>query len=175
MNILLLIGTTRKQRSTPRAAKLIENKIKERENLSCDVADLKTLEIPFFKERHTESGHPNKDVERLGKKINDSDCLVIFSPEYNHSFPGSLKNALDHYYREYEDKLLAYVTTSAGGFGGIRQLSHLHDFTIAVSAKPGPNLPISKIREQISQTGKPKNDEISQKADSFLEKIQADK
>ena len=171
MHALLLIGTTRSKRNTVRAAKHIEKVIGEKEGISSETADLNNLDIPSFNQRRTESGHPNESVEKLGKSIEESDFLIIISPEYNHSFPGVLKNALDHYYEEYRGKKIAYVTTSSGGFGGIRQLSHLHDFTIAVNATPGPNLPISNIKDKLDEEGHAKTPQLRDKTINFIQKI----
>lgn len=171
MKVLTILGTARKNRSTDRATKLLERQSRNKNNLDLEIADLKELEIPIFQERRQET-HPDPSVENLGRKIEESDVIVLVSPEYNHSFPGVLKNALDHYYTEYRGKVFGYVTTSAGGYGGIRQLSHLHDFTLAVKARPGPHMAISKIKEQITSEGEPKNKDIEVKADSFLNEIE---
>lgn len=173
MQVLILIGTTRRQRTTIRAAKHIESKVQSSDSLEACTIDLKDLEIPPLKQRRSEEGHPNKDVEKLGRAIDKTDLLLLISPEYNHSIPGVLKNALDHYYQEYENKKIGYVTTSSGGFGGVRQLSHLHDFTLAVNADPGPHLPISNIKEKVDENGNSKEEDFDRKTDRFLRKIKS--
>lgn len=40
-------------------------------------------------------GSAPEPVERLRAALRDADALLIASPEYAHSFPGTLKNALD--------------------------------------------------------------------------------
>ena len=46
--------------------------------------------------------------------IDGFDGFVFLVPEYNHSFPGALKNALDYVYREWNDKAAGIVS-----YGGI--------------------------------------------------------
>lgn len=66
-----------------------------------------------------EPGNPNaqqhehahtRDWSRL---IAGFDGYVFLAPEYNHSYPGAPKNALDYVYREWNDKAAGIV-----GYGG---------------------------------------------------------
>ena len=54
-----------------------------------------------------------------------ADGLVIVAPEYNHSFPGLLKHALDSCLSEYIHKAVGLVGVSAGPFAGIRVIQSL--------------------------------------------------
>lgn len=167
---LILLGSSREGRSTGNVAKAVERKFKEEET-EVELFDLKEKPLPILKERRFNTENPDPNVEELGSKIEEAETLVIVSPEYNHSFPGVLKNALDHFYPEFEDKLFAYVTTSAGGFGGIRQQSHLHDFTLAVNAIPGPNIPVSKIRQNFEEGGKINSEEYETRIEEFVTQV----
>ena len=46
-------------------------------------------------------------------------------PEYNHSFPGLLKHALDSNLKEYIHKAVGVCGVSAGPFGGARMIQNL--------------------------------------------------
>ena len=59
------------------------------------------------------------------------DAFVLVTPEYNHSTSAALKNALDHLYREWRDKPVAFV--GYGIDGGTRAVEHLR----AVAAELG--------------------------------------
>ncbi|OBZ79565.1 NAD(P)H-dependent FMN reductase LOT6 [Grifola frondosa] len=48
--------------------------------------------------------------------VSSCDAFVILTPQYNWSFPGELKNALDHLYWEWHGKPVLLVTY--GGHGG---------------------------------------------------------
>ncbi|QXT38233.1 NADPH-dependent FMN reductase [Gymnodinialimonas ceratoperidinii] len=65
-------------------------------------------------------------VETLKQQIIDADGLLLFSPEYNNSVPGVLKNAMDWASRPSSDmakvfgaKPIAVVGATPGGFGTI--------------------------------------------------------
>ena len=69
-------------------------------------------------------------VKKLLADIADADGLVLCAPEFNHSIPGVLKNALDWASRPAFASVLAYkpvaiMTTSRGPLGGARCLEHL--------------------------------------------------
>ncbi|MBV9794936.1 MAG: NAD(P)H-dependent oxidoreductase [Actinobacteria bacterium] len=51
--------------------------------------------------------------------IDGFDGFVFLTPEYNHSFPGALKNALDYVYREWNDKA-AGIVSYGGWAAGVR-------------------------------------------------------
>src|SRR5579863_1551156 len=53
-----------------------------------------------------------------------ADGFVIVTPEYNHGYPGTLKNVLDHVFDEWNRKPFALV--GAGGiYGGVRAIDGL--------------------------------------------------
>ena len=53
-----------------------------------------------------------------------ADAFVIVTPEYNHSYPASLKTLIDWHFTEWQAKPVAFV--SYGGLaGGLRAVEHL--------------------------------------------------
>lgn len=69
-------------------------------------------------------------VKRMLADIAAADGLVFCAPEYNHSIPGVLKNAIDWASRPAFQSVLAYkpaalMATSRGPLGGARCLEHL--------------------------------------------------
>src|ERR1700747_442562 len=69
-------------------------------------------------------------VKRLLADIAEADGLVLCAPEFNHSIPGVLKNAIDWASRPAFQSVLAYkhvaiMATSRGPLGGARCLEHM--------------------------------------------------
>jgi len=69
-------------------------------------------------------------VKDLLTAIAESDGLVLCAPEFNHSIPGVLKNALDWASRPAFTSVMAYkpvaiMATSRGALGGARCLEHM--------------------------------------------------
>src|SRR3954471_21834259 len=67
-----------------------------------------------------EAGNPNHQkyehahTQAWSALIDSFDGYVFLVPEYNHSFPGAMKNALDYVYREWNDKAAGII--SYGGW-----------------------------------------------------------
>jgi chromate reductase len=67
---------------------------------------------------------PPEPVQRLFEAIENSDAILIATPEYNASLPGALKNAFDWASRPFPDNVLrdkpvAVVGASTGLFGAV--------------------------------------------------------
>ncbi|MFB6209542.1 MAG: NADPH-dependent FMN reductase [Candidatus Nanohaloarchaea archaeon] len=168
---LVIVGASRDGRKTVHAAEFLRQILTEKGE-KVEFFDLKKKQIPFLNSRtYTDPGEAPENAQLLSEKVKEADCVVIVTPEYNHSIPGVLKNAIDHLYPEYDDKPFAYVTTSAGGFGGVRGLSHLHDITIAIGGHPGPSLNVSRIGEVFGEEGELKDEDYRERFKDFVDKM----
>jgi chromate reductase len=96
-----------------------------------DRADLRIWDlaaIPLYNQDLEGDKRP-APVKELLAAIAASEGLVLVVPEYNHSIPGVLKNALDWASRPAFSSVMAYkpvavMTTSKGPLGGARCLEH---------------------------------------------------
>ncbi|RPD82483.1 flavo protein [Lentinus tigrinus ALCF2SS1-7] len=59
--------------------------------------------------------HPNPAVREWATFVSSCSGFVVLSPEYNGSYPGELKNALDHLYWEWRNKPVVVVTYGSSG------------------------------------------------------------
>src|SRR5947208_4969078 len=85
--------------------------------------------IPLYDQDFEGDKRP-EPVKQLLAAIAGSDGLVLCAPEFNHSIPGVLKNALDWASRPAFTSVMAYkpvaiMATSRGPLGGARCLEHL--------------------------------------------------
>lgn len=94
-------------------------------------------ELPHFDPDIEKSGDAPPTVTALRQAVARSDALMIASPEYGHSLPGSLKNAIDWLIGsgELESKLIAITAAVPGKERGRRGLQALRDTLGAVSAR----------------------------------------
>lgn len=103
-------------------------------------------------ERLGELPHFNPDLDEpaavaeLRAAIASSDALLIACPEYGHSLPGSLKNAIDWLIGtgELERKLVAITCAVPAAERGLRGLKALRDTLAAVSARVPFDGPVVK-------------------------------
>lgn len=112
--IPVLAGTNREQRKSIYAARLVAEIGKTFEDVETEVIDPKDYYFP---------GDGN-DLEgkdpRYTAVTERADGFFIVFPEYNHSFPGTLKRMLDSELANYIHKPAAYGSVSDGPWGGVR-------------------------------------------------------
>ena len=85
--------------------------------IDADSIDLAGLRIPSDM-----TAHP--DVTSFAARIDNADAVIVITPEYNHSYPGPLKTALDALNTPWHAKPVAFV--SYGGMsGGLRAVEAL--------------------------------------------------
>jgi chromate reductase len=95
-------------------------------------------EIPPYVE--DEEGDAPLAVERLRAAIGSADAVLFATPEYNHSIPGALKNALDWVSRPYatntmRGKPVAVIGASTGMFGAVWAQAELRKVAAALGAR----------------------------------------
>jgi NAD(P)H-dependent FMN reductase len=119
LNIPVILGTSRKGRASVHAARLIAELLNRRAGVRSEVIDIASLPLPV-----DDAGEAIKSAA-FSAVVAAADGLVIVAPEYNHSFPGLLKHALDSCLNEYIHKAVGLVGVSAGPFAGIRVVQGL--------------------------------------------------
>ena len=95
-------------------------------------------EIPPYDEDHDQRG--DEAVVRLKERIAAADAVLFATPEYNHSIPGHLKNALDWVSRPLADtplkgKPVAVIGASTGMFGAVWAQAELRKVLAAIGAQ----------------------------------------
>ena len=116
-----------------------------------------------------------KDVA-FSEKIDRADGLAIVTPEYNRSFPGSLKHALDTCYPEYRYKAAGVCGVSSGKVGGARAITAL----LPVLKTFGlymirPEVYFASVSEAFSESGEVQDQELldgyEKQISSFLDEL----
>ncbi|MEA2432345.1 MAG: hypothetical protein QOI19_2818 [Thermoleophilaceae bacterium] len=95
-------------------------------------------DIPPYDEDHDQAG--DAAVRRLKERIAAADAVLFATPEYNHSIPGHLKNALDWVSRPLADtplkgKPVAVIGASTGMFGAVWAQAELRKVLGAIGAR----------------------------------------
>ncbi|MCT2592818.1 NAD(P)H-dependent oxidoreductase [Streptomyces sp. N2-109] len=91
-----------------------------------DVIDLADHELPLSFPAYGSEPPPKtaRVLEELSGRLDAADAFVVVTPEYNHSFPASLKNAIDWFHGEWQAKPVGFVAYG-GVSGGLRAVEHL--------------------------------------------------
>ncbi|WP_199486759.1 NADPH-dependent FMN reductase [Actinomadura logoneensis] len=142
MKVAVIVGSTREGRSGGTVAAWITRHIAQRDDMEADVVDLVATPLPTVL---PELGSPPSDPEALPQlaavspRLAAADAFVVVTPEYNRSFPASLKNAIDWHNREWHAKPIGFV--SYGGFSAgtraVEQLRQVFGELHAVTIRDG--------------------------------------
>mgnify|MGYP005866009273 CR=1 FL=1 len=115
-------------------------------------------DIPPYDEDVRAVGFP-APVRALREAVGAADALLLATPEYNYSFSGVLKNAIDWVSRPPEqpfaDKPIAVMSASMGVLGGARAQYHLRQCFIFLDAKllNRPEVMIGQAQTKFSAEG----------------------
>ncbi|MGA4848721.1 NADPH-dependent FMN reductase [Streptomyces sp. G5(2025)] len=123
LRVVVIVGSNREGRFGPIVAEWLLARVRERSDLSVDVVDLAEVDLPTSLS-FDPSAPVAAELAKVTPKLAAADAFVVLTPEYNHSYPASLKSVIDWHKAEWEAKPVAFV--SYGGLsGGLRAVEHL--------------------------------------------------
>jgi NAD(P)H-dependent FMN reductase len=142
--LLIIIGSTRPARAADRVVPWLTAAAKEHGAFDVEVADLRDWPLPIFAEHFGTIGDINDPtyseplVKAWNDKVKEHDAFIIVTPEYNHSVPGGLKNAIDSVWLSFgfRNKPVAFVGYSGGVSGAIRAIEHLNHIFVETESVP---------------------------------------
>lgn len=117
--IAVLAGTTRERRESINAARWVAEFGRKLPDVEIIFVDPKDFNFPG------DGNDPEGKDPRYSEITGKADAFFIITPEYNHSFPGSLKRMLDSELKNYIHKPVAFAGASSGGWGGVRAVEAL--------------------------------------------------
>lgn len=121
MKVLMIVGSLRKNSFNKQLEAMAEQELGDRASVSV----LDWSEVPVFNQ--DEEFPTPKSVAEARAAVNEADAIWIFTPEYNHSVPGSLKNLFDWLSRPLEDGTPSVLTgkvMTMSGVGGLNTLRY---------------------------------------------------
>ncbi|MBL7255989.1 NADPH-dependent FMN reductase [Paractinoplanes lichenicola] len=141
MRIGIILGSTRPNRLGEQVAHWVLDLAARRSDAVFELLDLREHALPQLDEEvpPVVGQYQNEHTRNWAGTIAAYDGFVIVTPEYNHSVPGALKNALDYLYAEWGDKAMGIV--SYGSVGGARAAEQLRQIAGA--------LRMADVRQQV--------------------------
>jgi chromate reductase len=155
MHILGISGSLRQGSLNTAALRACASLLPEGVTLS--LADLS--KVPLYNEDIRTQGLPSS-VQQLREQIKAADAILIATPEYNYSFPGVLKNAIDWASRPpdqpFDGKPIALMGATPGGLGTSRAQYHLRQVFIYLNGHVlnRPEVMISAAPTKFDNDGK---------------------
>lgn len=151
MNFLILAGSHHSNSRTQVVIHQVSRLLETHHNLQSAIDRL-----PFYNDE-LEQNKP-AHVQTFLDQVTRADGLICVTPEYNHSIPAVLKNAIDWasrpaYSSPLKDKPVCIITQANSPVGGARAQAHLKLILDATSAsiQPGHEMMIPNINSVIGQ------------------------
>ncbi len=156
--IAIILGSTREGRQGEKVARWLEGLARARSDFRTEFIDLGGWALPFLSSAIPPASpdyRPKGIVTQWSEKIAAADGFIVVTPEYNHGYPAVLKNALDHLYREWNRKPIAFVSYG-GSAGGARAVEQLRQVAIEFQMAPiREAIHIAAIRKAFDEAGSP--------------------
>ena len=125
-NIAVIIGSLRKDSFNKKLAKALQKLFPA----DFSFTQVRIDDLPLYNQ--DDDGNPSAQVKRLKGEIKAAQGVLFFTPEYNRSLPGVLKNAIDHASRPYgqsawDGKPAGVLGASIGATGTAMSQQHLRN------------------------------------------------
>jgi NAD(P)H-dependent FMN reductase len=122
LRLAVIVGSIRQGRFGPTVANWFVEEARKQDQFDIDVIDLADVKLPVS--LGTPDAEGGQALGRMMPVMEGADAFVLVTPEYNHSYPAALKNAIDWHFTQWQAKPVGFV--SYGGIsGGLRAVEHL--------------------------------------------------
>jgi NAD(P)H-dependent FMN reductase len=148
ITVVVICGTKRVGRQSFAAAQWVAEQGRKLEGVEIIFVDPEDVSLP-------PDGAPEDGRDTTYREVTArADAFFIVTPEYNHSFPSSLKRILDSEYDNYNRKPVAMAGVSNGPWGGTRVcealLPVLRSLGLAVIR---PTVYFTKVQDIFDESG----------------------
>ena len=135
------------------------------------------IAMPLYNGDDEDANGVPPEAVALTAAISNADAVAIATPEYNQSFPGGLKNALDWVSRTPDkpwlDKPVALMSAAAGRAGGAR--AH---YAMRLALNPfqprlltGPEVMVAGASKEFSEDGTLTNERYRETLSALMQKL----
>lgn len=158
LRLVVVVASARKGRNGGCVAQWFLEQTTGRSELEVDTVD--TAVFPLPPEPHRDPDPTTAQVlSRLTPRLRRADMFVFVVPEYNRSFPASVKSLIDWHTAEWEAKPVGFVSYG-GRSGGLRAVEHLGQvFTELHAVTVRNTVSFHSVEEQFDSEGRPKSPE----------------
>jgi NAD(P)H-dependent FMN reductase len=180
LDLKIIIGSTRPGRAADQVIPWITAACRAHGGFGVDVLDLRDWALPMFTETFASVGDPGNPafsapvVRQWNQKVAEGDAYLFVTPEYNHSVPAVLKNAIDSVFATFafRGKPSACVAYSGGLAAGVRAVEHLAHIAIEAEMVPLRNsVIIPFVAGAFGDDGQPRDPSTSAAAKILLDDL----
>ncbi|MGW2020417.1 NADPH-dependent FMN reductase [Streptomyces sp. NPDC001927] len=123
LKLAVIVASNREGRFAPVLAEWFRGRLAEHTDFAVDFVDLAEVALPTALSHRPDTA-VRAQLAKVSPVLEAADAFVVLTPEYNHSFPASLKALIDWHFVEWQAKPVGFV--SYGGMsGGLRAVEQL--------------------------------------------------
>ena len=129
--LVIVVGSVRDGRFGPVVSSWVAEQAVTHGGFEVEVVDLAEIDIPLAlpaaSPKYAGDEYPRPaGMAALTSALEGADAFVVVTPEYNHSYPASLKAAIDWHFTQWTAKPVAFVSYG-GAAGGRHAVLHLEN------------------------------------------------
>jgi NAD(P)H-dependent FMN reductase len=146
--LAIIVGSVREGRFGPTVASWLADRAREHGGFDVDVIDLAEADIPLSlpaaPPKFAGDNYPRPEgMMAVTAALNAAEAFIFVTPEYNHSYPASVKALIDWHFTQWTTKPVAFVSYG-GAAGGRHAVLHLENVLTelhAVTIRDGLSFP----------------------------------
>jgi NAD(P)H-dependent FMN reductase len=108
LNVLAVIGSLQRDSVTRVVVRHVAQQL-QAAGCAVDVFDLEQEPLALY---NPDTAHNSPGYADLQARVHRADVIVLGSPDYHGGISGTMKNFLDHFWREFAGKLFATIVAS---------------------------------------------------------------
>ncbi len=175
VRIGVIVASTRNGRRGERFASWVHRLLKERAGVEVELLDLRDYCIGAYAHEEmppkVERTYADETARTWSDKIHGLDGYVIVTPEYNHGYPGNLKNAIDHVHTGWWYKPVAFVSYG-GNASGARAVEQLRNVAVEVRMVPvRGEVNLRLIGLELDEAGTPKDSYYGRTSKGMIDQL----
>ncbi|MET7327213.1 NAD(P)H-dependent oxidoreductase [Nonomuraea sp. NPDC005650] len=163
LRVAVIIGSTRVGRVCDSVGAWFAGWARRRHDLAVETLDLAGYAFP-----HCYPEEATPDMYRFAGAVGGAEAFVVVTPEYNRSFPASLKQAIDYAYDEWQAKPVGFVAYGSGSAGqyAVEQLRTVFCALHAVTVRDWVGFDL--LGEAVDEHGRPRDTDDRERAVSAV-------
>jgi NAD(P)H-dependent FMN reductase len=175
LKVGVILASTREGRRGEGYARWIVELVTAHAQLEPELIDLREYRLPNYDYAAmpsvAEKAYADPTARRWVEKIRALDGYVVMTPEYNHGYPGGLKNAMDHASLAWANKPIAFVSYG-GTAGGARAVEQLRLVAIELRMVPiRDEVNVRLVGLTLDEAGRPTDAFYAKRAAAMLDTL----
>lgn len=155
IKLAVILGTNRENNQSQKVAGFVCRVASETGHFEVTLVDPSV--ITFEKDGNDDTAK-NPEYSRI---TDEAEAFIIVTPEYNRSFPGSLKRMLDTEMKNYTHKPVLTVGVSSGIYGGSRVTQHLQPILRRLGLVSSfMEVNVAKVQDVFEDGDEPNDDQL---------------